>query len=190
MDRSFKHPIPTQAARKRPNDWEDQCERSEFRKAYVIKEEDIPAELWVNSDQTQIVYAPGDKMTWAPTGAKQVSLVGADEKRAFTLMLLPFQAVYQGLTEKSCPSPGSPEYCEAIELGFLLEYSGTGTYWSNQKTMRTFVDKILAPYFDREKERLGLRTTQMSLWTIDVWSVHRSEEFQTWMNKTHPIDFT
>lgn len=102
----------TQAAHKLPNNWEDQCEQSFFRKVYVIKEEDIPAPLYVNSDQTNVVYAPGNRMTWAPTGAKQVSVVGVDEKRAFTLLisvaadgtLLPLQAIYVGLTDRSCPS--------------------------------------------------------------------------------------
>ncbi len=139
-------------------------------------------------------------MTWAPTGAKQVSLVGADEKRAFTLMvsvssdgkILPFQAIYQGLTDRSCPSKGAPNYQDAMDLGFVFEFSGTGTYWSNQQTMRSFVDNILAPYFDGVKHKLKLRATQKSLWTIDVWSVHRSEEFLTWVEKNHPtisIDF-
>jgi hypothetical protein len=79
-----------------------------FRKVYVIKEEDIPAMLYVN--QTQVVYAPGNCMTWAPVGSKQVSLVGAEEKQAFTLLvsvaanetILPFQAVYRGETKRSC----------------------------------------------------------------------------------------
>ena len=53
----------THAAQKKPLDWEDQCEKSFLRKAYLIKEEDIPAALYVNADQTQVVYAPGDKMT-------------------------------------------------------------------------------------------------------------------------------
>lgn len=35
----------TQAAHKLPEDWEDQCEHSFLRKVYVVKEEDIPAEL-------------------------------------------------------------------------------------------------------------------------------------------------
>jgi len=47
----------TQAAQKLPKDWEDQCEWSFFHKAYAIKEEDIPAKLYVNSDQMQLVYA-------------------------------------------------------------------------------------------------------------------------------------
>ena len=69
----------TRAAHKLPENWEEQCEKSTFRKAYTIKEHDIPAELYVNSDQTQLVYAPGDKMTWAERGANdQVTLTDGD----------------------------------------------------------------------------------------------------------------
>jgi hypothetical protein len=55
----------TQAVQKIPEDWEEKCEKSFLRKAYSIKEYDIPSALYVNSDQTQVVYAPGDKMTYA-----------------------------------------------------------------------------------------------------------------------------
>jgi hypothetical protein len=58
--------------------------------------------------------------------------------------------------------------------------------------MQSFVNEILAPYFQETKAKLGHRTDQQSLWTIDVWSVHRSEEFLDWMYATHPsilIDF-
>ena len=77
----------TQASQKRHIDWENQCEHSFLRKAYAIKEEDIPASLFVNSDQTQVVYAPGDQLTWAETGAKQVPILGGEEKRAFTVLV-------------------------------------------------------------------------------------------------------
>jgi hypothetical protein len=77
----WSHRKATQAAQKLPQNWEEVCEKSTFRKAYTIKEEDIwEAVLWVNSDQTQGVFVPGDKMTWAEKGAKQVSLISADEK--------------------------------------------------------------------------------------------------------------
>src|SRR5208283_3351359 len=113
-------------------------------------------------------YAAGDKMTYAKRGAKQVSVIGGDEKWAFTVMvtvtssgvLLPFQAIYQGKTERSCPAPSSPAYDEAISAGFKFEYSGTKTYWSNQRTMRLFVDDILSPYFEWTKVRLDLPETQ------------------------------
>jgi hypothetical protein len=190
----------TRAAQKLPEDWEDKCEQSAQRKAYLLKEFDIPPALYANSDQTQRLYAPGDRLTYAEQGAKQVSLIGGDEKRAFTVMvtvtsdgtLLPFQAIYQGKTERSCPAPNSPNYKDTIDAGFRFEYSGTKTYWTNQQTMRHFVNHILAPYFNHTKATLGLPPTQRSLWQIDVWSVHRSDEFLDWMSKTHPmilIDF-
>jgi hypothetical protein len=184
----------TQAAQKRPQDWEDQCERSVFRKVYIIKEEDIPAFLWVNSDQTQCVYAPGDKMTWAEMGSKQVPLIGGEEKRAFTVMVsvasdgtvLPMQAIYGGKTKRSRPSATAPNYKNLIDAGFLIQESGTATYWSNINTMKDFVNEILAPYSDKCKIDHNLSPSQHSLWTIDVWSVHRSGEFRQWMKKTHP----
>ena len=35
--------------------------------------------------------------------------------------------------------------------GMQLEFSGTKTYWSNQKTMRNFVNGILTQYFEKTK---------------------------------------
>lgn len=184
----------TRAAHKLPVDWEAQCEHAFLWKAYAIKQYDIPASLYVNSDKTNIVYAPGDKMTWASEGDKQVSIAGGDEKCAFTVMvsvscsgtLLPFQAIYKGKTERSLPGKGSPAYTQACRAGFCFEPSGTKTYWSNQSLMRAFVDKILSPYFEREKAALSLPPVQKTLWQIDVWSVHRSVEFRTWVSKNHP----
>jgi hypothetical protein len=58
--------------------------------------------------------------------------------------------------------------------------------------MRQFVDHILAPYFEETKVKLGRPPSQRSLWMIDVWSVHRSDEFRAWMYKYHSnilVDF-
>jgi len=190
----------TRVAQKMPSNWKDVCEKSFLCKSFIIKEHDIPIDLYVNSDQTQVVYAPGNRLTWTPTGSSQVAIVRIEEKRAFTLMvsvatngtLLPFQAIYVGLTKTSLPNSTAANYADATQAGFLFEMSGTKTYWSNQSTMKNFVNKILAPYFDKKKEELGLPQSQKSLWQIDVWLVHRSDEFRSWMRKTHPniiIDF-
>ena len=191
----------TKVAQKLPDNWEDVCERAFLRRAHIIKEEDIPAPLIVNSDQTGVVYGPGSKLTWAPQGSKQVSLIGADEKRAFTALLsinangyaLPVQAIFEGLTDKSCPSPAAAHYADCLEAGFhFVPSEKKGNHWSNQRTMQRFVNEILAPYFDTQKTHISLPQTQKSLWIIDVWSVHRSNEFLGWMQDNHPtilIDF-
>ena len=82
-----------------------------------------------------------------------MSLVGTEEKCAFTIMvgvanngtLLPFQAIYEGLTKRSTLSPESLHYDDVINAGMLLEFSGTQTYWSNLAMMKSYVDKILDP---------------------------------------------
>jgi hypothetical protein len=138
--------------------------------------------------------------TWTDTGSGQVSLVGFEEKCAFTVMvsiasngtLLPFQAIYAGKTDKSCPSPDAPCWAKAEAAGVHFHFSRTATYWSNLQLMQDFVNEILAPYFEWEKIKLGLPPNQVALWLIDVWLVHGLEGFQDWMAKNHPnihIDF-
>jgi hypothetical protein len=51
--------------------------------------------------------------------------------------------------------------------------------------MRNFVNTILAPHFNRVKQKLGLPPSQCSLWLIDCWSVHRSKEFLAWITLHH-----
>ncbi|KAH7917193.1 hypothetical protein BV22DRAFT_1026850 [Leucogyrophana mollusca] len=188
----------TKAAQKVPTDWEDKSEEAFLQIAYSIKEEDVPAELYVNTDQTQVVFSQGSNLTWAKTGAKQVSVIGAEEKRAITVVvsvanngiLLPFQAIYQGYSEKSCPTASAKNYEEVKGAGMRLEYSDTNTYWSTQQTMHHLVDHIIAPHFEAAKLQLGLPPSQKSIWQIDVWSVHRSDKFRSWMKANHPTIIT
>lgn len=101
----------------------------------------MTAELFVNSDQTQVVYAQGSKLTWTKMGSRQVTVIGEEEKRAFTVVvsisnsgeLLPFQAIYQGQTAKTCPSPSAKDYDAAKEAGFRFESSKTKTYFRNRR---------------------------------------------------------
>ena len=115
-------------------------------------------------------------MTWSPIGAKQIAIVGMDEKRAFMLMvsmaadgtLLPLQAIYMGSTKASLPNPAATNYSDLQQAGFKLEASGTKTYWSNQMTMKSFVNTVLVPHLDKKKMELNLPPSQKSLWQIDV----------------------
>ncbi|KJA14623.1 hypothetical protein HYPSUDRAFT_97802, partial [Hypholoma sublateritium FD-334 SS-4] len=115
-------------------------------------------------DQTQVVYTLEDKMTWAKTESKQVALSRDKEKCAFTILvsvacsgtILPMQAIYFRKTKCSWPPANAPNYNDLISLGFLLQESGTTTYWSNIETMKDFVNHILAFYFEKVKAELGL----------------------------------
>jgi hypothetical protein len=122
---------------------------------YAIKEEDIPVSLYVNTDQTQVIYAQGSNLTWTKQGVKQVTTISEDEKQAFTAIvsgscsgkLLPLQIVYQGATTKSCPRSTATHYNERISHGFQFECSKTDTYWSTQETMKSLVNNIIAVIF-------------------------------------------
>ncbi|KIK74593.1 hypothetical protein PAXRUDRAFT_789527, partial [Paxillus rubicundulus Ve08.2h10] len=161
--------------------------------AYVIKEEDVPASLYVNSDQTQVIYSQGSSLTWMKCGTKQVTTIGEDKKQAFTTVvsvscsgkLLPLQLIYQGSTTKSCPQSTAPCYDKCISHGFVFEFSKTDTYWSTQETMKLLVNNIIVSYFDAEKDTLGLPPSQNAIWQIDIWSVHCSQQFQMWMKEFH-----
>lgn len=185
---------PTRPAQHTPADAQYLGWQLRLRLVHVMDQEFIPIELVVNSDQTQSLYAYGSQLTWAETGSRQVSVVGQDEKRAFTLfvgvslsgVLLPFQAIYHGQTERSLPRSTAPGYDRAMELGFRFEPSKSDTYWSTQQTMRDYVDHILMPYFESKRVELGLPDHQRFVWLIDCWKVHISREFLGWMKATHP----
>lgn len=51
--------------------------------------------------------------------------------------------------------------------------------------MAEYVTEILAPFFETKRAAIG-RPNQRCLWIIDCWSVHRSEQFLTWMRTTYP----
>ena len=160
----------------------------------TISEFDIPSCLIVNSDQTGAQYSAGGEETYDKIGSKQVEVIGMDEKRSFTLMVgismsgevLPFQVVYAGKTHRSLPTSIAPGYTKATkELKFRFESSGNESHWSTMKTMESYVTEILGPYFELHRQQLG-QPNKLCISQIDCWSVHKSLEFRTWMQKYYP----
>lgn len=184
----------TREAHKLPLRWVDECFEHFLRMAYTVKEYNIPEAMIVNTDQTQLVYAPGGKLTWAQTGSKQVSIVGLEEKRALTIVVsisasgvfLPIQSIHQGSSSQSLPKPACKSFEESKAAGFRFEPSKTKTYWSTLDTMKLLVTHIIAPYMNAQRSQLGLPGWQKGIWEIDAWSVHRSEAFRQWMKDEFP----
>jgi hypothetical protein len=53
--------------------------------------------------------------------------------------------------------------------------------------MRSFVQKVLHPYFEGKCFDLGLNPlTQRMIWLINYWSVHISAEFRRFMKENFP----
>ncbi|KAG2054946.1 hypothetical protein BDR06DRAFT_982203 [Suillus hirtellus] len=159
-------------AQKLPDNWEVLCKEALFCIAYAIKEEDILASLYVNTDQTQC-------------GTKQVLIISEDKKHVFTAVvsitcsgtMLPLQIIYKGAMMKSCPHLTALHYDNCISEGFCFKFLKTNTYWSTHETMESLVDNIIAPYFEQVKAALGLPPLQKAIWQIDMWSVHCSAKF-------------
>lgn len=152
------------------------------------------AAFQVNVDQTQLVYEIGGRKTFDVCGAKQVSVVGLEEKRAITVVvaisgagdLLPFQVIYTGKSNLSLPVPSTTGYTEAMKLGFKLCPSMTANYWSTLELMQEWVTTILVPYFKKKIVEHGITSSQECVLQLDCWSVHRSDDSLKWMKTNFP----
>jgi hypothetical protein len=143
------------------------------------------AAFLVNMDQTYFHLQPTSTSTFEEVGSKQVAVIGKEEKRAATLQaavsgngdVLPYHIIYKGKTTASLPHNSCEGLQEALDLGFLFDFSGTDSYWSTFELMCKWVDKILVPYWARQKERVGAPANQECILYFDVWAVHRSVAF-------------
>jgi hypothetical protein len=91
-------------------------------------------------------------------GAKQVFNLGKENKRQFTVIgsatvggvLLPLQVVFQGKTGQVLPKNA------ATMIAASEGWHHSANHWSTQETMRSFVQKVLHPYFEGKCFDLGL----------------------------------
>ncbi|ELT87687.1 hypothetical protein CAPTEDRAFT_199284 [Capitella teleta] len=105
----------TKASKKKPDDFP--AIKGDFLDRFVHAARDIPPEMIVNFDQTGLSIVPTSSWTLAEKGAKQVEIVGLDDKRQITALLgcsltgdlLPLQLIYTGKTDKCHPSYAFPD---------------------------------------------------------------------------------
>ncbi|KAF8835885.1 hypothetical protein BDN67DRAFT_992295 [Paxillus ammoniavirescens] len=131
-----------------------------------LDEDDVitHAEFLVNIDQTNIVYQLANAHTYEVVGAKQVTIIGQEDKCACTLLvrisaagdLLPWQ--------------------------FQFDPSHTATCWSTYNTMCMYVTDILVPFWNEKKQKLGVPLDQPCILQLDCWVIHRSIAFCTWLD--------
>jgi hypothetical protein len=139
-------------------------------------------------DQTGVHLVPASNWTYEEKGAASVAVVGAEDKRQITACvasslsgeLLPLQLIFQGKTPRSLP----PATAASIASGAHLTFSDN--HWSNQTTMQQYIEKIILPFAETCIERHRLRADARIMLVLDVWSVHKSEEFRRFIRTKHP----
>ncbi|KAH8914171.1 hypothetical protein BT69DRAFT_1233202, partial [Atractiella rhizophila] len=154
----------------------------------------IPDSVIVNVDEANMILQPGPKTTWEEKGSKTVPLIGKEEKRAFTMLigcslsgkLFPFQTVWSGTTSASTSKASHSAVQRSLGLGFVHSFSGGTSYSTTIWTFKECVTRIFDPFIESQKAEHGLPTCQCVILYINVYSVHRSQEFLTWMMETHP----
>jgi hypothetical protein len=178
----------TTAAAKLPLDWQQQGINMAKRIAANIQTYDIHFSLIVNMDQTGIHLVPCSAHTYDLKGSKGVPMLGHDDKRQITACvaasmtgeLLPLQLIFQGKTQKCEPRPTA----ESNAAGFHLTHSEN--HWSTQTTMQDWVRQILIPYANLQKKHHTLQADSKILLILDVWAVHKSEEFRRFLRTEFP----
>lgn len=178
----------TTAASKLPDDWRAQGVLMAKRIACAMQLYKVHPSLVINMDQTGVHLAPADSRTYEVKGAKQVSVICAEDKRQITACvassldgdLLPLQLIFQGKTDACHPSTNDAARKAQVHL------THSENHWSNQATMQQWIDEVLVPYRDRRIVEHNLPAESHIVLVLDVWTVHKSEEFRKFIRTHHP----
>lgn len=178
----------TTAASKLPNDWRQRGIDMAKRVAYFMQIYSVHPSLVINMDQTGVHLAPADMRTYEKAGSKDVAVIGAEDKRQITACiasslagdLLPLQLIFQGKTD-AC-HPAATDASKAA----LIHITHSPNHWSSQHTMQQWIEFVLMPYAERQIAAHELDRAAKVVLVLDVWAVHKSEEFRTFLRMYQP----
>ena len=117
-------------------------------------------------------------------GLKRVEIAGIEDKRQITAVFsgamsgtfLPVQLIYQGKTPKCLPSVGFPSDWNVIF---------TENHRSNESTMLLYLEKILFPYIESTRQKLGLDGNQFALVIFDRFTAQCTERILSLLEDHH-----
>jgi len=149
----------------------------------------------INWDQTWMQLVPaGNARTYHTKNSLDVSVANGDDKRGYTAMLasvasgkmLPLQVIYGGAEGSLRALPNVLCRATAVAKGFV--FGQTPTHWSSQGSMRKYIIGVIDPYVKSviKASNGQLPVDQKAVLLIDCWSVHKSEEFLSWMKEEYP----
>ena len=109
--------------------------------------EEIPIELIFNWDQTGLNLVSVSTWTMAAKGSKRVENCGLSDKRQFTgvlcgTLLGDFLPVHRSMVAKR-------HIAFQLICSLRIGTSHTSNHWSNETTMITYIEEIIAPYVSK-----------------------------------------
>ena len=127
---------------------------------------DIHPQLIFNWDQTPIYYVPTGEWTMNREKEKIIPIANSDDKRQITTVLavtltgefLPPQLLYQGKTTHCHP---------AIEFPKGWDVWHSHNHWSNEETMKRYIEKIIIPFVSNRRAELQLTESHSALAIFD-----------------------
>jgi hypothetical protein len=185
---SYSWRTRTTAASKLPLDWRERGIMMAKRIGFFMQVYKVHPSLVINMDQTGVHLAPVDSRTYDSRGSKEVCVIGAEDKRQITACiassldgdLLPLQLIFQGKT-----SACHPPLTQAAKDAFV-HLTHSENHWSNQETMRQYITSVIIPYSERRMLEHTLSADSHIVLVLDVWAVHKSEEFRLFLRTKHP----
>ncbi|KAK3252301.1 hypothetical protein CYMTET_38389 [Cymbomonas tetramitiformis] len=180
--------------RKEPLDWEFQWERQILRLAHVVKTYNIPPALIIGFDHSGFQVLPLKSTTWAPSGADVVPLIGLDDKRQITGVIVEalgdnfeglvvgFQAIYQGNTARCLPA--LEHRTKDLFDDFIYEF--TYNHWADEETNISLFEKVIVKHLEGVKTRLRLVADQRAVVLLDAWPVQNTESFRGRVKRSWP----
>lgn len=180
----------TTSSGKRPIDWQAQATLLAKRVALDMQQHSIHPSLVINADQTGLQLCPGAARTYEKRGAKRVAIAGHGDKRQITCVvssalsgeLLPLQLVFQGKTE-ACHPPAAADH---LAVQQEMHFTHSENHWSNLDTTKDWIRRIVEPWRLRKVAEHNLPMDAHTLLILDVWHVHISAEFRSWLEEDFP----
>ena len=164
----------TKAAKKVPENFVELGDQFKARIHSVKTRYQIPPEMIVTFDETASKIIPTDDWTLEEQGATQVSIIGADDKRAITprlafsgsLEMLQSQLIYEGKTDLCHPN---------IETPAQVEITHSESHWSTENTIIQLIERVFAPYMVHKRLLLDLVDDHWGLLIWDVYKPHLTQ---------------
>ena len=145
----------SKAAKKKYGDLSEIKKNFVFKFLDVVSKHQIPADSFLNWDQTGVRMVPFGNWTMEKKGFCQVAIAGLNDKREITVLLavnmlgetLPSQVIYQGTTDRCHARYDFPDSWNITHTAF---------HWSTESTILEYLEKVVDPYFVLKRQELGL----------------------------------